>query len=62
MIRAARPLCALGLGALHVYLGLVHLFMIAQSGATYEHVWKSAGAFAGAAYMITIGVRELVRK
>lgn len=62
MIRAARPLAVLGLGALHVYLGLIHLSMMAQSGLAFEHVWKSAGAFAGAAYMITIGVRELVRK
>lgn len=62
MIRAARPLAALGLGALHVYLGLVHLSLMAQSGVAFEHAWKSAGALAGAAYMITIGVSELVRK
>jgi hypothetical protein len=53
-----RPLTALVLAAVHVYLAATHLIELAAGNVEWTHIWKGFGALAGAYVFAALASRR----
>jgi hypothetical protein len=54
-----RPLTALILAAVHVYLAAAHLIELAAGHVEWTHIWKGFGALAGAYVFAALASRRM---
>ncbi len=57
-----RPLTALVIAAVHVYLGFGHLSKLFGGEIQWIHIWKGFGALAGAYVFTALASRGLARR
>ena len=56
-----RPLTAIVIAAVHVYLGAGHLWQLIAGDVQWTHIWKGFGALAGAYVFAALASRGLAR-